>query len=121
MVGAASESIALELAEEIIRRHRVLGRAIPKGINDWKIKIVLDSIFSSFEQNAKQMPRDLWDAFDAYWTSFVRQIRTARNDAGHPTSVDLVTFETVHASLLIFPELARLTSQLTQWVSSDFK
>jgi hypothetical protein len=34
---------------------------------------------------------------------------------GHPVSVDPVTPDTVHASLLIFPELATLAEALFQW------
>ncbi len=40
---------------------------------------------------------------------------------GHPTSVEPVTPDTVHASLLIFPELARLANSLAHWVANDLK
>jgi hypothetical protein len=65
------------------------------------------------------MKRELRESFEAYWAAFAQQIRTVRNDAGHPTSVDPVTPDTVHASLLIFPELARLASGLSHWVATD--
>jgi hypothetical protein len=54
------------------------------------------------------------------WPAFTQQIRTARNEAGHPTSVDPITPETVHALLLIFPELAKLGSELKSWVSQHY-
>ncbi len=44
-----------------------------------------------------------------------------RNEAGHPSSIDPVTPDTVHASLLVFPELARLAKGLTDWVSNSLK
>jgi hypothetical protein len=56
---------------------------------------------------------------EAYWAAFAQQIRTVRNDVGHPSSVDPVTPDTVHASLLIFPELAKLQNKLTNWVKDD--
>jgi hypothetical protein len=61
--------------------------------------------------------RELRERYEMYWSAFAGQIRTARNDAGHPTSIDPVTADTVHASLLIFPELAGLAGALWNWVT----
>jgi hypothetical protein len=44
----------------------------------------------------------------------------ARNDAGHPKSVEPVTFDDAHAALLIFPKLAKLNTDLLIWVSSSY-
>lgn len=121
MVGGASESIALELRDAIVGRLQGLNRAVPKGIDDWRFKVVLDSMYSFLDQNTGQMSRELRDSFKYYWPAFLQQIRTARNDAGHPSSVDPVTFDTVHASLLIFPELGKLTGELLTWVSREYK
>jgi hypothetical protein len=65
------------------------------------------------------MKRELRESFEAYWSAFAQEIRAVRNDAGHPTSVDPVTSDTVHASLLVFPELARLASGLSRWVADE--
>jgi hypothetical protein len=121
MVGCASESMAVELRDAITARLQTLNHPFPPDIDDWRIKRVLDSMQSFFSQNTSQMSRQLRDSFAANWSAFLHQIRSARNDAGHPSSVDPVTFETVHGSLLIFPELARLTGQLIQWVSTDYR
>jgi hypothetical protein len=121
MVGGASESMALELRDVIASRLASLGLPLPKGLNDWKFKVVLDSMHAFLDQNSAKMRRELRDSFTSYWPAFLQQIRSARNDAGHPSSVDPVTFDTVHASLLIFPELARLTGQLLAWVSNEYK
>jgi len=43
---------------------------------------------------------------------------TVRNEAGHPSNIDPVTYDTVHASLLIFPELANLVNELSMWITS---
>ncbi|MEW6330274.1 MAG: hypothetical protein AB1560_02335 [Pseudomonadota bacterium] len=121
MVGGASESIALELRDTIVQKLQALNRAVPNGMNDWRFKLVLDAMYLFFDQSSGQMPREMRDPFKSYWPAFLQQIRTARNEAGHPSSIDPVTFDTVHASLLIFPELARLTQQLGSWVSRDYK
>jgi hypothetical protein len=49
------------------------------------------------------------------------EIRTTRNEAGHPTSIDPVTPESVHASLLLFPVLASLAGEFLKWVVDDLK
>jgi len=63
----------------------------------------------------------LRDRFDMYWSGFAGQLRSVRNDAGHPVSVDPVTPDTVHASLLIFPELASLAEALFRWTIETAK
>jgi hypothetical protein len=45
---------------------------------------------------------------------------TVRNDTGHPESIDPVTPESVHAALLIFPELAKLVANLETWVNKFY-
>ncbi len=54
----------------------------------------------------------------ANWSPLALQIRSARNDAGHPLNIDPVTADSVHASLLVFPELARLAKDLTSLLES---
>jgi len=66
------------------------------------------------------MPNPLFARFEANWPAFTHQIRAARNDAGHPVSVDPVTADQVHASLLIFPEFATLASELRSWIVNAF-
>lgn len=67
------------------------------------------------------MQYELAEAFQSYWPAFTQQIRTVRNDAGHPARIDPVTQETVHGTLLIFPELARLATRLMVWALSHYK
>lgn len=69
----------------------------------------------------RKSQRELRERYEVYWSAFAGQIRTVRNDAGHPVSIDPVTADTVHASLLIFPELAGLASALWNWVSDEMK
>jgi hypothetical protein len=58
------------------------------------------------------MSKKLAETFEAYWPAFTQQICVARNEAGHPTSIEPVTQDVVHASLPILPELARLACEV---------
>ncbi len=64
------------------------------------------------------MPPELKEAYDSFWSAFTARIRMVRNDAGHPKSVDPITLEVVHGSLLIFPSLAKLGNDLKRWINS---
>ncbi|MCL5978693.1 MAG: hypothetical protein M1147_11395 [Nitrospirae bacterium] len=120
MVGGATENIILELRDVTVQKLISLGKPIPKKMNDWKIKTVSDTLYNFLDGYKSQFVPELRDEFEAYWTAFAQQIRAVRNDAGHPTSVDPVTPDTVYASLLIFPELAKLADKLRTWVTNDF-
>jgi len=119
MVGAAAESVILDLRNITVQKLMLLEKSVPKGMEDWRIKTVSDALRNFFEEHAAQFKRELREPFEAYWSAFAQQIRTTRNDAGHPTSIDPVTPDTIHASLLIFPELARLANSLSRWVADD--
>lgn len=123
MVGCAAESVILCLRDSTIAKLNSLSKPIPVKLNNWRIKTVSDTLRDFFDgyAGAGGFDRQLKESFEAYWAAFAQQIRAVRNDAGHPTSVDPVTPDTVHASLLIFPELARLASSLSEWVNSDLK
>jgi hypothetical protein len=99
MVGAAGERIILDLRDVTTAKLVSLSSPIPHGM----------------------LKRGLREQFESYWSALAQQIRATRNDAGHPTSIDPVTADGLHASLLIFPELARLAGHLSEWVKSDLK
>lgn len=119
MVGGAAEGVILDLRSVTVQKLTLLKTPIPKGFEDWRIKTVSDALRSFFEGQSAKFARELREPFEAYWPAFAQQIRSTRNDAGHPASVDPVTPDTVHASLLIFPELARLANSLSRWVSDN--
>jgi hypothetical protein len=121
MVGAASESLVLELRDILLNRLVELGKAEPKGLSDWRVKTVLDSLYVFLDGKKATFKRELKEEFEAYFLAFAQQIRASRNDAGHPSSVDPVTEEGVHASFLIFTELARLSNALGEWIARSFK
>ena len=119
MVGGAAESVILELRNVTAQKLTALKKPVPKGMEDWRIRTVSEALRGFFDGHAPTFARELREPFEAYWSAFAQQIRATRNDAGHPVSVDPVTPDIVHASLLIFPELARLANNLSRWVSDD--
>ena len=121
MVGASSESLIFEVRDCIVQKLDNLSRPVPKKLNDWRLKTVIDGIQTFFDGHKSSFPRALCDEFEGYWMAFAQQIRAVRNDAGHPTSINHVTPDTVHASLLIFPELAKLAEKLRTWVTHELK
>jgi hypothetical protein len=119
MVGAAAESLVLDVRDALVTRLGAIGTPVPARLNDWKVKTVRDAVEAEIEARRTQLDRRLYERFSAFWVAVSDQMRLARNDAGHPVSTDPVTHETVHAALLLFPEFAGLVRDLTAWVSSS--
>ncbi len=114
MIGAAAESIILELRDSVISKHASIS-----NLKDWRVKRVLNGLKSFFDSQKSNLPNSLWEEYEAYWSAFTQQIRATRNEAGHPTNVDPVTAEAVHAGLLIFPELCQLANRLDAWLKNE--
>jgi hypothetical protein len=113
MLGGASESLVLEIRDALIAKMA----SPPAKLLDWRIKTVLSAIEDVVTQQKKAVPNRLFESFESYWPAFTQQIRSARNDAGHPISVAPIDEPTVHAGLLIFPELADVASALLTWIA----
>ncbi len=118
MVGCAAEALILRLRDKLASKLATDGTSVPNGLNDWRIKTVRDALTTYCDERKATMSRRLREAYEAYWTAFAEQIRRVRNDAGHPQSIDPVSEESVHASLLIFPELAHLIGDLEAWIEA---
>lgn len=121
MIGCSAESVILGLRDQLINKLQSLDHSVPSKLSDWRIKIVLDALYAYLDSKKGDFPRELRDEFEAYWNAFGQQIRTTRNDAGHPASVDPVTEDSVHASFLIFPEQAALSKKLYEWILNELK
>jgi hypothetical protein len=119
MVGAAAENVILEVRDTVASKLITVGKNVPSQLESWKIKTVTDALSKVFEQIDGKRHRELREQYEAYWGAFPHQIRTTRNDAGHPFNIDPVTPDTVHASLLIFPELAKLADTLSSWARDE--
>jgi hypothetical protein len=117
MVGGSAESLILELREDISNKLKAGGKSPSKDLIDWRVSRVLNGL--KLILDAQKLPADLKARYESFWPAFTQQIRAARNDAGHPSVVDPVTSETVHASLLIFPELLKLATDLRSWVAQS--
>ncbi len=79
-----------------------------------------DSLTDSLDSKKNLLPNKLRESYEAFWSAFGGQIRTTRNDAGHPTSVDPVTPDAAHSLLLIFPEFAKLSYELKSRISTSY-
>lgn len=121
MLGAASESMVLELRDVLSAQLSSVGTSAPKALQDWRVKTILDALKTILDRYTAAMPADLRVEYEAYWPAFTQQVRTTRNDAGHPSTVDPVTTDTVHASFLVFPELVRTASKLLRWIPEKVK
>jgi len=121
MLGAASENIILEFRDVLVSQMGKSGKTVPADLNGWLIKKVIDKITAEIESKKADIPKLLYGTFSTFWQSLSGLIRIARNDAGHPNSIDPVTEESVHASLLLFPDLAKLIFDLKNWVSAEYK
>lgn len=118
MLGGASESLVLELRDATVTSLRARGAAVSKRLQDWRVKALLDELHEFLDARKASFPPGVREEFEAYFLAFAQQIRSTRNDAGHPSSVDPVTEQSVHASFLMFPELARLNTALIGWVKT---
>lgn len=121
MLGAASESIILEIRDVLVDQINSIGMQLPKGLSDWRIKTVNDALHSFLDGYLTKMPHDLRVEYEAGWSAFAQQIRSARNEAGHPVNVDPLAPDTVHASFLVFPEIARTATKLRSWIPTAIK
>lgn len=66
MIGAAAESIILELRDILQAKILEIGRTPPKDLMDWRIKKILDSIKKEIEMKKASIPSALFEPFESY-------------------------------------------------------
>lgn len=121
MVGCATERLVLIVRNELVDGFTRQSNPVPGNLTDWRYKTVRDAITAELDANRPHMtPQRLKEAYSAFWMPLTEQLRLYRNDAGHPQSITPVTPETVHSNLLIFPELARLASDVVAWIKAYY-
>ncbi len=125
MIGAAAEAMILDLRDELVSKMKALGKTPPKKMEATQIKTAFEAVEAELDQPQHKgtkgtMGRELSERLDAYASALAGHLRMMRNEAGHPKSVDPVTRAAVHASLLVFPELARLLVDLRAWVQTSY-
>lgn len=119
MVGVAAESVVLDLRDRVVDTCHTQNKKVPSGLADWKLKTVTDALTKVFDTIDRKKASKVREMYDGGWVALVSQIRSIRNDAGHPVSIDPVTPDAVHAALLVFPELVRTATELDQWVRTQ--
>ena len=118
MIGAASESTILQFRDDIVAHMSSRGETPSTKMKDWKIKSIIDGLDGYIRSRTPAMDAKLKDEYEATWSGFSSYIRMVRNEAGHPTSVEPISDEQVHAALLMFPGLASLAQKLSAWATS---
>jgi hypothetical protein len=120
MIGAASESLILELRDALSKKLIKSKKPVPAKLNDWKIKTISDKLFEILSGEKEKFPASLRQEFESYWPAFIQQVRASRNDSGHPSEMSPLQPETVYASLLIFPEILKLQNSLIGWIKKKY-
>ena len=118
MVGAAAESTILQLRDDIVA-HIITQCEVPSSkLKDWRIKTIIQGLDLYISARFPNMDAKLKEEYEVTWSGFSHFIRMVRNEAGHPTSVEPISDENVHAALLMFPGLASLAQKLSGWATS---
>jgi len=121
LLGAASERCVLDLRGAVRDQLSKRNDPVPKSLSSQQIKTILSGLQKYFEGNKKEIVKnnvgghELYSEFEAHWPSFTQQIRIVRNDVGHPNSIVPVSRETVRANFLIFPAVAKMSTDLVEW------
>jgi hypothetical protein len=116
LLGTAAEGVILALRDSLCSRLSAAKKKLPKGIQDWRIAVVTQSLTEQLDFYRSQMPADLGNAYVTFWLSFTSHVRSIRNSSGHPNSIEPVSDNSVHAALLLFPDFAKLAGGLNAWI-----
>lgn len=77
MLGAASESMILELRDLVLARLAASGAVRAKRLSDWRAKTILDALHALFDSKKSGFTRELREDFEAYFLAFAQHIRSA--------------------------------------------
>jgi hypothetical protein len=129
LIGAASEGMVLELRDVFLDKLKAAGKKVPKGLDAWQIKTVMDAILDcdllpdllvEAKKSGDEGLRQLHEQAEARLSPCAAEFRKTRNAAGHPAILDPVEPADVHCNMLLFPSTARTLSQLTEWVKAHY-
>jgi hypothetical protein len=121
LVGGAAERTILGIRDALVHRIAYYGHPIPKKLHSWQITTVFDTLTDAIRQLGSSMLRCLRDDFDAHWPMLLEHVRVARYAAWHPRGIEPVSGETARASLLLFPRVARLGSEVREFVRDQYR
>jgi hypothetical protein len=120
MLGAAAESMNLGVRDKLKERMLAGGKSPPKALDDFRIATVLRTMEAELKPRVKDMSQGLGERFESYWSAWTGLFRMTRNEAGHPKSVDPVSWDAVHSALVLFHEQSRLAHDLRDWIGKSF-
>lgn len=111
MLGAASEAIVLQIRDVLREQLTNASRTVPNKLASDKAKPIIEGIYEELSKHKAKIPK-VDETMQAYWVALTNLIRMARNDAGHPATIEPVTRQAVHAALLLFPQLVQLANDI---------
>jgi len=129
MVGAAVETIVLDLRDTLLPKLKEMGKPIPAGLDTWQVKTVLEAlagqVLPDLKSDAKKSAngealRKLYEDATSRLLPAAADFRRLRNDAGHPAALGPIEPADVHCNLLLFPSTAKLLKRLKDWVVSYY-
>ncbi len=128
LIGAAVETLVLELCDALVHGLHKAHRTVPSGLKKWQVKTAVEAaakqILPDLSGEAKRAGSEelkrLADEADSRLLPIAAEFRRLRNDAGHPASLGPVNAADVHANLLHFPSTAKLLRRLSDWVTAFY-
>ena len=120
LVGSAVERILLRIRDAVVQQLTHQEQPVPKPLVAWQIATVFDAVTEALRPIEKQMSWELREAFEIYWPALLDQVRAARQAAWHPKGIDPVGADAARAALVLFPELARLGSEVREFVRQHY-
>lgn len=122
LIGAASESLVLEVRDDVVAALTRAAKAPTKKdpLLDWRTKPVIGAVEAAVRASKTTMPRALEELIDTRWGNLLHHVRLARNEAGHPASLKALDRDDARANLILFVGIARMTRQLRGWIASGY-
>jgi hypothetical protein len=120
LVGSAVERIVLGIRDAVVQQITHQEQPVPKPLLSWQIATVFDAVTEALRPLEKQMSWELQEALEIYWPALLDQVRASRHAAWHPKGIDTVGADAARAALVLFPELARLGSEVREFVREHY-
>ena len=111
MLGITVELLVLEMWEAIVKCKDPTNQNPCNG----KIEAIIDAIDKELQDPQFGIPQEMISMLGGYWPKINEQINRIHNKEGYPIELDSITPDSVHATLLFFPELAELIHNIIKW------
>lgn len=111
MLGITVEFLVLEMWEAIANCKNFKNQNSCNG----KIEAIIDAIDKELQNPQFGIPQEMISMLGGYWPKINEQINRIHNNEGYPIELNSITPDSVHATLLFFPELAKLIHDIIKW------